>query len=101
MDRRARGMSTYLLLMAVLMLFLFVIMVVGVSSTESMVETIKGQRVAAAIAAIGFGVLALFAVAGAAILTVLGITLPAAGRYGAGLVFLPRKAEELAALRGA
>jgi NADH-quinone oxidoreductase subunit J len=42
---------------AVLMLFLFVIMVVGVSSTESMVETIKGQRVAAAIAGIGFGIL--------------------------------------------
>src|SRR5215471_8407771 len=29
----------------------------------------------------------------------LGITLPPAGRYGAGLVFLPRKAEELASLR--
>jgi NADH-quinone oxidoreductase subunit J len=42
---------------AVLMLFLFVIMVVGVSSTESMVETIRGQRVAAAIAGIGFVVL--------------------------------------------
>ncbi|MCW2944605.1 MAG: NADH-ubiquinone/plastoquinone oxidoreductase chain 6 [Actinoallomurus sp.] len=39
---------------AVLMLFLFVVMVVGVSSTESMVETIRGQRVAAAVAGIAF-----------------------------------------------
>jgi NADH-quinone oxidoreductase subunit J len=50
---------------AVLMLFLFVIMVVGVSSTESMVETIKGQRVAAAIAGIGFGVLLILGIGGA------------------------------------
>src|SRR4051812_26250182 len=39
---------------AVLMLFLFVIMAVGVTSTESMVETIKGQRLAASIAGLGF-----------------------------------------------
>ncbi|MFB9832566.1 NADH-quinone oxidoreductase subunit J [Actinoallomurus acaciae] len=50
---------------AVLMLFLFVIMVVGVSSTESMVETIKGQRVAAAIAGIGFGVLLMLGIGNA------------------------------------
>jgi NADH-quinone oxidoreductase subunit J len=39
---------------AVLMLFLFVVMIVGVSSTESMVETIRGQRAAAAVAGIAF-----------------------------------------------
>ncbi|MDN3354006.1 NADH-quinone oxidoreductase subunit J [Actinomadura sp. DC4] len=50
---------------AVLMLFLFVIMVVGVSSTESMVETIKGQRVAAGIAGIGFGVLLILGIGNA------------------------------------
>jgi NADH-quinone oxidoreductase subunit J len=50
---------------AVLMLFLFVIMVVGVSSTESMVETIKGQRVAAAIAGIGFAVLLMLGIGNA------------------------------------
>jgi NADH-quinone oxidoreductase subunit J len=50
---------------AVLMLFLFVIMVVGVSSTESMVETIKGQRVAAGIAALGFGVLLILGIGNA------------------------------------
>src|SRR5256885_11757874 len=44
---------------AVLMLFLFVIMLVGVSSTDSLVETIKGQRLFAAIAGIAFIVLLL------------------------------------------
>ncbi|WP_019632347.1 NADH-quinone oxidoreductase subunit J [Actinomadura atramentaria] len=39
---------------AVLMLFLFVLMLVGVSSTDSLVETIRGQRLWAGIAAIGF-----------------------------------------------
>jgi len=38
---------------AVLMLFLFVLMLVGVSSADSIVETIKGQRLAAGIAGIG------------------------------------------------
>ncbi|MFC0040474.1 NADH-quinone oxidoreductase subunit J [Actinomadura rayongensis] len=42
---------------AVLMLFLFVLMLVGVTSTDSLVETIRGQRLWAAIAAIGFVVL--------------------------------------------
>jgi len=45
---------------AVLMLFLFVIMLIGISSSDSVVETIKGQRMAAGLAAIGlFLVLAL------------------------------------------
>jgi NADH-quinone oxidoreductase subunit J len=45
---------------AVLMLFLFVIMLIGISSADSIVETIKGQRMAAGLAAIGlFLVLAL------------------------------------------
>jgi NADH-quinone oxidoreductase subunit J len=39
---------------AVLMLFLFVIMLIGISSEDSVVETIKGQRAAAGLAAIGF-----------------------------------------------
>ncbi|WP_433474816.1 NADH-quinone oxidoreductase subunit J [Spirillospora sp. CA-142024] len=42
---------------AVLMLFLFVLMLVGVSSTDSLVETIRGQRFWAVIAAVGFIVL--------------------------------------------
>lgn len=42
---------------AVMMLFLFVLMLVGVDSGDSLVETIKGQRIAAVVAAIGFGAL--------------------------------------------
>jgi NADH-quinone oxidoreductase subunit J len=42
---------------AVLMLFLFVLMLVGVTSTDSLVETIRGQRLWGAVAAIGFVVL--------------------------------------------
>ncbi|WP_283139152.1 NADH-quinone oxidoreductase subunit J [Rhizohabitans arisaemae] len=42
---------------AVLMLFLFVLMLVGVDSSDSLVETIKGQRFYAAIAGLGFAAL--------------------------------------------
>lgn len=42
---------------AVMMLFLFVLMVVGVDSSDSLVETLRGQRVAAILLAVGFGVL--------------------------------------------
>ena len=42
---------------AVMMLFLFVLMLIGVDSSESLVETIRGQRVAAIVAGVGFGVL--------------------------------------------
>ena len=42
---------------AVLMIFLFVLMIVGVTSADSVVETIKGQRMAAGIAGIGLLVL--------------------------------------------
>jgi NADH-quinone oxidoreductase subunit J len=39
---------------AVLMLFLFVLMLVGVDSSDSLVETLRGQRVAAVLVALGF-----------------------------------------------
>ena len=42
---------------AVMMLFLFVLMLVGVDSSDSLVETIKGQRAAAALLGIGAAVL--------------------------------------------
>ena len=40
---------------AVMMLFLFILMLVGVDSSDSLVETIKGQRATAIVAAIGLG----------------------------------------------
>jgi NADH-quinone oxidoreductase subunit J len=52
---------------AVLMLFLFVMMLIGVSSRESLVETIRGQRLAAAIAGIALAVLLIVAIGHAAI----------------------------------
>ncbi|MCV7224431.1 NADH-quinone oxidoreductase subunit J [Mycolicibacterium komossense] len=42
---------------AVMMLFLFVLMLVGVDSSESLVEAIRGQRVAALLAGLAFGIL--------------------------------------------
>jgi NADH-quinone oxidoreductase subunit J len=52
---------------AVLMLFLFVIMLIGISSADSIVETIRGQRVAAGLAAIGFFVILILGIGHAAI----------------------------------
>lgn len=42
---------------AVMMLFLFVLMLIGVDSAQSLVETIRGQRIAAVLAGLGFGAL--------------------------------------------
>src|SRR4051795_752558 len=42
---------------AVMMLFLFVLMLVGVDSSDSLVETLKGQKWAALLLALGLGAL--------------------------------------------
>ena len=42
---------------AVMMLFLFVLMLIGVDSAQSLTETIRGQRIAAVLAGLGFGAL--------------------------------------------
>jgi NADH-quinone oxidoreductase subunit J len=47
---------------AVMMLFLFVLMLIGVDSAESLKETLHGQRVAAVVTGIGFGVLLIAAI---------------------------------------
>jgi NADH-quinone oxidoreductase subunit J len=52
---------------AVLMLFLFVIMLIGVSSADSVVETIKGQRLAAGLGAIGLFVILILGIGHAAL----------------------------------
>ncbi|MBM7368502.1 NADH-quinone oxidoreductase subunit J [Gordonia hydrophobica] len=54
---------------AVMMLFLFVLMLIGVDSSESLVETIKGQRLSAVGLGLGFAVL-LIAAIGSATLSV-------------------------------
>ena len=47
---------------AVMMLFLFVLMLIGVDSAESLKETLRGQRVAAVLTGFGFGVLLIAAI---------------------------------------
>ncbi|MBK6872099.1 MAG: NADH-quinone oxidoreductase subunit J [Kineosporiaceae bacterium] len=49
---------------AVMMLFLFVLMLVGVDSSDSLVETIRGQRLAAALLGVGLVVLLISGLAG-------------------------------------
>jgi NADH-quinone oxidoreductase subunit J len=50
---------------AIMMLFLFVVMLVGVSSADSLKETLKGQRIAAVLCGLGFGVLLIAGLANA------------------------------------
>ena len=52
---------------AILMLFLFVMMLVGVDASDSVIETIKGQRVAAIIAGLALGLLLALGVGQAAL----------------------------------
>ena len=65
---------------AVLMLFLFVLMIVGISAADSIVETIKGQRLWAAVAGIGMLILLVLVVGHAAI----GKARPGLGRLRLG-----------------
>jgi NADH-quinone oxidoreductase subunit J len=65
---------------AVLMLFLFVLMLIGISSADSIVETIKGQRMAAGLAAIGLFVILILGIGHAAI----GPAAPATAANGSG-----------------
>jgi NADH-quinone oxidoreductase subunit J len=59
---------------AVLMLFLFVVMLIGTHSTESLTETIRGQRLWAALGGIGLTVLLIVGIGHAAIGTAAPVT---------------------------
>jgi NADH-quinone oxidoreductase subunit J len=59
---------------AVMMLFLFVLMLIGVDSAESLKETLRGQRVAAVITGIGFGILLIAAIGTAGTGSFVGLT---------------------------
>ncbi|WP_163756486.1 NADH-quinone oxidoreductase subunit J [Mycobacterium botniense] len=72
---------------AVMMLFLFVLMLIGVDSAESLVETLRGQRVAAVAAGVAFGVL-LIAVIGSTTTTFSGLSKANAGGNVTGLAVL-------------
>jgi NADH-quinone oxidoreductase subunit J len=56
---------------AVMMLFLFVLMLIGVDTAESLAETLRGQRIAALVTGVGFGVLL---IAGSGSVSVTGFT---------------------------
>ena len=58
---------------AILMLFLFVLMLVGVDSSDSVVETIKGQRVASILVGLGFGLLLVIGIAQVSFGTAVGL----------------------------
>jgi NADH-quinone oxidoreductase subunit J len=59
---------------AVMMLFLFVLMLIGVDSAESLKETLHGQRIAAVVAGLGFGILLLAAIGNVATGNFAGLT---------------------------
>ncbi|MDH6126152.1 NADH-quinone oxidoreductase subunit J [Kitasatospora sp. GP82] len=50
---------------AIMMLFLFVVMLVGVTTADSLKEQLKGQRIAAVFCGLGFGVLLIAGIANA------------------------------------
>jgi NADH-quinone oxidoreductase subunit J len=58
---------------AILMLFLFVLMLIGVDIRESLVETIKAQRTLAVLAGLAFGALLVFAVGNAIVGPTIGL----------------------------
>lgn len=67
---------------AVLMLFLFVLMIVGISAADSIIETIKGQRLWAGLAGIGLLVLLALVIGNA----VVGPAAPDSAKFGSGNV---------------
>ncbi|MEU6234055.1 NADH-quinone oxidoreductase subunit J [Kitasatospora sp. NPDC047058] len=58
---------------AIMMLFLFVVMLVGVTSADSLKEQLKGQRIAAVLCGLGFGVLLIAGIANARLDTFTGL----------------------------
>src|SRR6187397_2409184 len=58
---------------AILMLFLFVVMLVGVDTSDSLVETIKGQRVLAVIGGLLLGLVLVIGLSQMALGTVVGL----------------------------
>ena len=59
---------------AVMMLFLFVLMLIGVTSADSLVETIKGQKVVGLLLSAGLGLVLVVAVGSVTFATPIGLT---------------------------
>jgi len=73
---------------AVMMLFLFVLMLVGITAADSLKETIRGQRWMAALCLLGFGILLVGGIGNASIGTFTGLTEANAGGNVQGLAAL-------------
>ncbi|HTY30744.1 NADH-quinone oxidoreductase subunit J [Mycobacterium sp.] len=73
---------------AVMMLFLFVLMLIGVDSAESLKETLRGQRIAAVFTGFGFGILLLAGIGNVATGGFLGLTTANSGGNVEGLAAL-------------
>jgi NADH-quinone oxidoreductase subunit J len=73
---------------AVMMLFLFVLMLIGVDSADSLVETIRGQRIAAIVAGLGFGILLIGGIGNASVTGFTGLAQANSGGNVEGLAAL-------------
>jgi NADH-quinone oxidoreductase subunit J len=73
---------------AVMMLFLFVMMLIGVDSSESLVETIRGQRIAAIVVGLGFGTLLIAGIGNVSVAGFTGLAQANAGGNVQGLAAL-------------
>ncbi|MFI6038735.1 NADH-quinone oxidoreductase subunit J [Streptomyces sp. NPDC051315] len=73
---------------AIMMLFLFVVMLVGVTAADSLKETIKGQRWLALLCGLGFGILLVAGIGNASLTEFNGLTEANAGGNVQGLAAL-------------
>ncbi|MFB6674086.1 NADH-quinone oxidoreductase subunit J [Streptomyces sp. NPDC056390] len=73
---------------AIMMLFLFVVMLVGVTAADSLKETIKGQRWLALLCGLGFGILLLAGIGNASLHQFVGLGKANAGGNVEGLAAL-------------
>lgn len=73
---------------AVMMLFLFVLMLIGVDSPDSLVETIRGQRIGAIVAGVAFGVLLIAAIGNVSVAGFTGLAAANSGGNVEGLAAL-------------
>jgi NADH-quinone oxidoreductase subunit J len=73
---------------AVMMLFLFVLMLIGVDSADSLVETIRGQRIAAIVVGFAFGVLLIAGIGNASVAGFTGLAQANSGGNVQGLAAL-------------
>ena len=73
---------------AVMMLFLFVLMLIGVDSADSLVETIRGQRIAAIVVGVAFGLLLIAGIGNVSVAGFTGLDAANAGGNVQGLAAL-------------